>query len=45
MDRAEFARQLEERGWSYNTRNHRWSKAGYPKKVFTEMMLFDRGDG
>jgi hypothetical protein len=44
LDREEFARQLERRGWSYNTRNHTWSKAGYPKKVFAEMMLFDRED-
>ena len=44
LDREEFARQLEQRGWSYNTRNHAWSKAGYPKKVFAEMMLFDRED-
>jgi len=42
LDREEFAKQLEQRGWNYNTRNHTWSKAGYPKKVFTEMMLFDR---
>jgi DNA modification methylase len=42
LDREEFARQLEQRGWSYNTRNHTWSKAGYPKKAFAEMMLFDR---
>jgi hypothetical protein len=42
LNREEFARQLEQRGWSYNTRNHTWSKAGYPKKAFTEMMLFDR---
>lgn len=42
LNREEFAKQLEQRGWSYNTRNHSWSKAGYPKKVFTEMMLFDR---
>jgi DNA modification methylase len=42
LDREEFARQLEQRGWSYSTRNHTWSKAGYPKKVFAEMMLFDR---
>jgi len=42
LDRAEFARQLEERGWSYSTRSHRWSKAGYPKKVLAEMMLFGR---
>ncbi len=42
LNREEFAKQLEQRGWSYNTRNHSWSKAGYPKKVFAEMMLFDR---
>jgi DNA modification methylase len=42
LDREEFAKQLERRGWNYNTRNHSWSKTGYPKKVFTEMMLFDR---
>jgi hypothetical protein len=42
LDRDEFAKQLEQRGWSYNTRNHTWSKAGHPKKVFTEMMLFER---
>lgn len=42
LDRKEFAKQLEQRGWNYNTRNHTWSKAGYPKKVFTEMMVFDR---
>lgn len=29
LDRQEFVRQLEQRGWSYNTRNHTWSKAGY----------------
>jgi DNA modification methylase len=42
LDREEFARQLEQRGWSYNTRDHIWSKVGYPKIVFSEMMLFDR---
>jgi DNA modification methylase len=42
LNREEFARQLEQRGWSYDTRHHAWSKSGYPKKVFTEMMLFDR---
>jgi len=42
LDREEFARQLERRGWKYNPRNHSWAKSGYPKKVFTEMMLFDR---
>ena len=42
LDRAEFSKQLARRGWDYNTRNHSWSKSGYPKKVFTEMMLFVR---
>ena len=42
LNREEFARQLEQRGWNYNTRNHSWSKAGYQKKTFAEMMLFDR---
>jgi DNA modification methylase len=42
LDREEFAEQLEKRGWTYNTRNHLWSNAGYPKKAFAEMMLFDR---
>jgi hypothetical protein len=42
LNRQEFAKQLEQRGWGYNTRHHSWSKTGYPKKVFSEMMLFDR---
>jgi hypothetical protein len=42
LNREEFAKQLEQRGWGYNTRFHTWSKTGYPKKVFSEMMLFDR---
>lgn len=42
LDRKEFVRQLEQRGWSYNSRNHCWSKAGYPKPAFAELMLFDR---
>jgi 16S rRNA G966 N2-methylase RsmD len=42
LNREQFARQLEQRGWSYNTRSHTWSKASYPKKNFAEMMLFDR---
>lgn len=42
LDREEFAKQLQQRGWNYNTRNHSWSKAGYQKKIFAEMMLFDR---
>jgi DNA modification methylase len=42
LDREEFAKQLERRSWSYNARTHLWSRFGYPKKVFAEMMLFDR---
>ena len=42
LDREKFVKQLEGRGWHYNTRNHAWSRSGYPKKVFAEMMLFDR---
>ncbi len=42
LDREEFAKQLMRRGWNYNTRNHTWSRSGYPKRAFTEMMLFDR---
>ncbi len=43
LDREEFAKQLERRGWSCSTQSHSWSKAGYPKKTFPEMMLFERG--
>jgi len=43
LDRGEFAKQLELRGWHYDTRNHSWSRSAYPKTVLTEMMLFDRG--
>jgi len=41
LDRREFAKQLETRGWRYHARTHRWSKAGYPKSALGEMMLFD----
>ena len=41
LDRAEFVKQLEQRGWTYNTRNHSWLRSGYPRKVLPEMMLFD----
>jgi DNA modification methylase len=41
LNRDEFVRQLQQRGWNYDTRNHTWSKASFPKKVFEEMMLFD----
>jgi hypothetical protein len=42
LDRAEFVRQLERRGWHYDGRAHSWAKSAYPKKTFPEMMLFDR---
>ena len=42
LNQAEFVKQLEQRGWSYNTRNHSWSKTDYPTKAFEEMMLFER---
>jgi DNA modification methylase len=44
LNREEFTSQLGKRGWNYDTRRHVWSKAGYPGKVFTEMMLFERAD-
>jgi DNA modification methylase len=42
LDREVFAKQLQQRGWNYNTRNHSWSRSRYPAAAFTEMMLFDR---
>jgi hypothetical protein len=42
LNREEFAKELERRGWNYNARTHLWSRTGYPKKIFAEMMLFDR---
>ena len=42
LDRREFTDQMEKRGWGYNPRTHLWSKAGYPKSVLGELMLFDR---
>lgn len=41
LDRNEFIAHLEQRGWKYNSRTHFWSKAGYPKTNFGEMMLFE----
>jgi DNA modification methylase len=41
LDRNEFTTHLEQRGWKYNTRTHTWSKVGYPKMNFGEMMLFE----
>jgi len=42
LDREEFAKQLQQRGWSYNKRNHSWSRADHPGNAVAEMMLFDR---
>jgi len=41
LGRKEFADGLEQRGWSYNVKNHLWSRHGYPAKRLGEMMLFD----
>jgi hypothetical protein len=41
LNRKEFVRQLEQRGWSYDARNHLWSKVGNPRTE-SEMILFDR---
>jgi adenine-specific DNA methylase len=42
LNRREFVRQLEQRGWSYDAGNHMWSKVGSAKSEFADMMLFDR---
>ena len=42
LNREEFSKQLEQRGWNYNPNTHLWTRAGYTKKVFTEMMLFEK---
>lgn len=41
LNREEFASRLEQLGWSYNARTHRWSKSGSPKSAMGEMMLFE----
>ena len=42
LNREEFSKQLEQRGWNYSPKTHLWTRAGYVKKVFTEMMLFEK---
>lgn len=42
LDRREFASRLEQRGWSYDSKTHLWSKRGYPWPHLGEMALFDR---
>ena len=41
LNRREFVSCLEQRGWSYNPRTHLWSRGGYPRSTFGEMMLFE----
>lgn len=41
LDRREFTNRLEERGWGYNGKTHLWSRSGYPRSPFGDMMLFD----
>jgi adenine-specific DNA methylase len=41
LDREDFARRLEERGWRYNAQTYLWSKIGYSRTVLGEMMLFE----
>jgi adenine-specific DNA methylase len=43
LDREEFAKELERRGWTYDSRNHLWSRVGHPADARAEMTLFDRG--
>jgi hypothetical protein len=40
LDRKEFARRLEQRGWSYNPRTHRWSRRGDANHAAAEPTLF-----
>ena len=42
LDRREFASRLEQRGWRYNPRTHRWSKAQGAVDSEREAMLFER---
>jgi hypothetical protein len=41
LDRREFAARLEQRGWTYSPRTHRWSRAGYPRSPLGELRLFE----
>jgi hypothetical protein len=40
LDRKEFDRQLEQRGWNDSSQNHSWSKAAPPEKLLGELMGF-----
>lgn len=41
MDRREFASRLRERGWSYNTHTHLWTKGGDTSDGQKQPELFD----
>ncbi len=40
MDRREFASRLEQRGWTYDQRTHRWSRAGDGNRADRQPTLF-----
>lgn len=41
LDRRQFVKCLAERGWSYNSRTHLWSKANRSDSAPRELTLFD----
>jgi adenine-specific DNA methylase len=44
LDRHEFARELKVRGWTYDTRTHRWSKRGLAERS-VQPSLFSSSTG
>jgi DNA modification methylase len=40
LDREEFWKGLEQRGWSYDTKTHQWSKGGKSESPNAELVLF-----
>ena len=40
LDREEFSKGLEQRGWSYDTKSHHWSKGDNSGKPHGELVLF-----
>ena len=40
LDRQEFANRLEQRGWTYNTKSHFWSKSESATNAREELTLF-----
>jgi hypothetical protein len=41
LDRREFADMLRKRGWTYNSRTHRWSREADTRRNSAEGTLFD----